>query len=228
VDHVDVARSVSEHGELVLRTRRDPGGGPSVLELRANGLFVMDSAEHASENALADATLALVEDPRRVLVGGLGLGFTLDRVLADRRVEECVAVEIEPALVDWMRDGTIPHGQQLLADRRARVVVADVAQAVAEAMPASYDVILLDVDNGPDNLVHQENAGLYREPFLRSAYEVLRPGGVLALWSAAPAPELLARLERVFPEVEEMGTEVRLQQRDERYWLYAARRVPRA
>jgi spermidine synthase len=228
VDHVDVARSVSEHGELVLRTRRDPGGGPSVLELRANGLFVMDSAEHASENALADAALALVGDPRRVLVGGLGLGFTLDRVLADRRVEECVAVEIEPALVDWMRDGTIPHGQQLLADRRARVVVADVAQAVAEAMPASYDVILLDVDNGPDNLVHQENAGLYREPFLRSAYEVLRPGGVLALWSAAPAPELLARLERVFPEVEEMGTEVRLQQRDERYWLYAARRAPRA
>jgi spermidine synthase len=228
VDYDEVARSESEHGELVLRTRRGSDGGPSVLELRANGLFVMDSAEHASENALADAALALVEAPRRVLVGGLGLGFTLDRVLADRRVEECVAVEIEPALVDWMRDGTIPHGPQLLADRRARVVVADVAQAVEEATPASYDVMLLDVDNGPDNLVHQENAGLYREPFLRAAHEVLRPGGVLALWSAAPAPELLDRLDRVFPEVEEIGHEVRLQQRDERYWLYAARRAPRA
>jgi spermidine synthase len=171
MEYVELARSESERGELVLRERRQESDGPTVLELRANGVFVMDTAEHASELALADAALGLVEQPRRVLVGGLGLGFTLDRVLGDRRVERCDVVEIEPALVDWMRDGTIPHGPRLLADERARVIVADVARAVEEAAPASYDVVLMDVDNGPGQLVHQANRALYREPFLASLRE---------------------------------------------------------
>ena len=224
VEYVEVARSESDHGELVLRERRPESGGPTVLELRANGVFVMDTAEHASEVALADAALALVDEPRRVLVGGLGLGFTLDRVLGDRRVERCDVVEIEPDLVEWMRDGTIPHGRRLLADDRARVVVADVATAVAEAGPASYDVVLLDVDNGPDQLVHQANAALYDAPFLRTALDRLRPGGALVVWSAERSPSLVGTLRSVFGEVEEQDHAVRLQDRDERYWLYAARR----
>jgi spermidine synthase len=220
-----VARSESEHGELVLRERRSDDGGPSVLELRANGVFVMDTAEHASEQALADAALGLVEQPRRVLVGGLGLGFTLDRVLGDRRVERCDVVEIEPDLVEWMRDGTIPHGPRLLADQRAQVVVADIASAVAEAGEASYDVVLLDVDNGPDQLVHPANAALYDVPFLRVVHDRIDEGGALVVWSAHRAPELAATLGRVFAEVTERAVEVRLQERDEHYWLYAAHRA---
>jgi spermidine synthase len=224
VEYVEVARSQSDRGELVLRERHTETGGPSVLELRANGVFVMDTAEHASELALADAALDLVEQPRRVLVGGLGLGFTLDRVLGDRRVERCDVVEIEPALVEWMRDGTIPHGPQLLADDRARVVVADVATAITEAAPASYDVVLLDVDNGPGHLVHQSNEALYREPFLAAVREGLTPGGAVAVWSAAREPELEADLRTVFGEAEERSQDVRLQDRDDRYWLYVGRR----
>ena len=224
VEYVEVARSESDHGELVLRERRPESGGPTVLELRANGVFVMDTAEHASEVALADAALALVDEPRRVLVGGLGLGFTLDRVLGDRRVERCDVVEIEPDLVEWMRDGTIPHGPQLLADDRARVVVADVATALTEAPPASYDVVLLDVDNGPGHLVHQANEALYREPFLASVRERLTPGGAVVVWSAAREPELEEDLRRVFGEAEERSHDVRLQDRDDRYWLYVGRR----
>ncbi|WP_151084625.1 spermidine synthase [Nocardioides cynanchi] len=218
----EVARSVTERGELVLR-RRTGTDGPAVLELRANGVFVMDTAEHSSEQALADAALASVEQPRRVLVGGLGLGFTLDRVLGDWRVEHCDVVEIEPALVEWMRDGTVPHGRQLLADRRARVIVADVATAVAEAGPASYDVVLLDVDNGPGQLVHDANAALYDVPFLHVVRRTLAPGGALVVWSAGPAPQLLADLEASFGHAEEQTHEVRLQERDEHYWLYVAR-----
>jgi spermidine synthase len=161
-----------------------------------------------------------------VLVGGLGLGFTLDRVLGDRRVEQCDVVEIEPALVDWMRDGTIPHGRRLLADDRARVVVADVASAVAEAAPASYDVVLLDVDNGPGQLVHQGNAALYREPFLVSVRERLTPGGAVVIWSAAREPDLADDLRTVFGDAEEHPHDVRLQDRDDRYWLYVGRRDP--
>lgn len=226
--YVEVARSDSERGELVLRERRpDPedSGGPTVLELRANGIFVMDSTEHASETALADAALDAVAEPRRVLVGGLGLGFTLDRVLGDRRVEHVDVVEIEPALVEWMRDGTIPHGRRLLADSRARVIVGDLVLAVTEAGPSTYDVVLLDVDNGPDQLVHATNAALYETPFLRAVRDRLEPGGVLVVWSAARAPGLVDTLRAVFDEVEEHDHAVRLQDRDEHYWLYSARRV---
>jgi spermidine synthase len=229
VEYVEVARCDSERGQLVLRERRpgpeDSSGGPTVLELRANGVFVMDSAEHATEQALAEAALAAVEAPRRVLVGGLGLGFTLQRVLGDSRVEQVDVVEIEPFLVEWMRDGTIPHGPQLLADRRARVVVADLAQAVIEATPTTYDVMLLDVDNGPGQLVHEANARLYGENFLHAARERLTPGGALVIWSAERSPTLAGALTAVFGDVEEQGHDVRLQDRDEHYWLYAARRV---
>jgi len=224
VDYVELARSESERGELVLRERRADSGGPVVLELRANGVFVMDTAEHATEVALADAALAAVAEPRRVLVGGLGLGFTLDRVLGDHRVEHVDVVEIEQALVDWMRDGTIPHGRQLLADRRVRVVVADIAAAVAEAGETSYDVMLLDVDNGPAHLVHQANAALYDVPFLTAVRSRLVVGGALVVWSADRAPELLDALRDVFDEASEHRHEVRLQDRDEHYWLYAAHR----
>jgi spermidine synthase len=223
VTYDEVARSESERGELVLR-RRQEDDGPTVLELRANGVFVMDTAEHASEQALADAALAVVDRPRRVLVGGLGLGFTLDRVLGDRRVEECDVVEIEPALVEWMRDGTIPHGRQLLADRRARVIVADVATAITEAGPASYDVVLLDVDNGPGQLVHEANEALYDSPFLRIVHDRLTDGGALVVWSAHRASDLTGTLGQVFADVTERAVDVRLQDRDEQYWLYAAHR----
>ena len=219
-----MARSESDRGELVLR-RRPGGDGPAVLELRANGIYVMDTAEHASEQALADAALGTVDAPRRVLVAGLGLGFTLDRVLGDRRVEQCDVVEIEPVLVEWMQDGTIPHGPRLLADARVRMIVADVATALAEAGPASYDVVLLDVDNGPGHLVHQANEALYREPFLEGVRERLTPGGAVVVWSAAREPGLEADLRTVFGEAEERSHEVRLQDRDDRYWLYVARRA---
>ncbi|GAB3255012.1 spermine/spermidine synthase domain-containing protein [Nocardioides dilutus] len=222
MDYVEIARAESERGELVLRERR-PEDGPSSLELRVNGVFVMDDLEVSTERALAHEALALVDDPRAVVVGGLGLGFTMHEVLADSRVELCSVVEIEQALVDWMRDGTVPGGPALLADERVNLVVADVAAALAEARPATYDLVLLDVDNGPDNLVHAGNASLYERPALESARAALRPGGALVVWSANQAPDLEGTMREVFDEVEARPHEVRLQDRDEHYWLYVAR-----
>ncbi|MQW75821.1 hypothetical protein GHK92_08040 [Nocardioides sp. dk4132] len=222
MEYVEVARAQSERGELVLRQRHEERG-PVVLELRANGVFVMDTQETSTEEALATACLALVEAPAHVLVGGLGLGFTAHRVLADRRVERCVVVEIEQALVDWMRDGTVPHGPSVLADERLHVVVADVAVALAEARPASYDLVLLDVDNGPGYLVHDANAGLYEQPFLTRVRALLRPGGAVAIWSAAEEPALEESMSTVFGAAEAHPLEVALQGREEHYWLYVAR-----
>ncbi len=216
-----VARAVSPRGELVLRRRRDEAG--EVLELRANGVFVMDTAETSSERALAKRALAMLDSPRRVVVGGLGLGFTVAAVLEDPRVEHCAVVEIEPALVAWLREGTVPHGPTLLADPRIEVVVTDVAPFLDAAPDGSYDLVLLDVDNGPGYLVHDANAGLYEAPFLTRARRVIAAGGALAVWSAAREPELLAVLATAYDDAREVDCPVTLQGRDEHYWLYVGR-----
>src|SRR5690349_13186687 len=148
----------------------------------------MDTLETSTEVALARAALDLVEEPRRVLVGGLGLGFTLHEVLADPRVGTCTVVELEQTVVDWMRDGTIAHGPAFLADQRVNVVVQDVGVALSEAGEDAYDLVLLDVDNGPDYLVHDANAALYAEPFLLAARRA--SAGVVAIWSASQAMQL--------------------------------------
>lgn len=224
-DESVLAHSVSELGELVLRRRTTDDGEP-VLELRANGVFVMDTAETSTERDLATRALRHVADPQDVLIGGLGLGFTLAQVLADDRVRRIRVAELEPALVGWMREGTIPHGPSLLADRRVEVVVDDV-KAVIEAAPAgSFDLVLLDVDNGPDYLVHDANASLYASPFLASTKRSLKPGGVCVVWSATRSQDLLNALTEVFGAAEAVPGPVRLGQRDESYWLHLADSPP--
>jgi spermidine synthase len=213
----EVARSESERGELVLR-RRDDGS----LELRANGVFVMDTVETSTERELAARSLALHGNAGSVLIGGLGLGFTLEATLADPRVSDVTVVEIEPALVAWLRSGVVPYGPALLADPRVSVTVADVAQALHEAAPSAYDLVLLDVDNGPGYLVHDANADLYRAPALEQARRATRPGGMVVVWSAAGAPDLEETMAGVFGRwrTEAVSYDVDLQGRVESYWLY--------
>jgi spermidine synthase len=226
VEHTEVARAESPRGEVVLRERRDPDAGPNapaVLELRVNGVFVMDTLETSSEKGLATAALKRVEAPRAVLIGGLGLGFTAHEVLADARVEKLVVVEIEDALVQWMRDGTIPHGPAYLADERLSVITSDIRVAMAEASVAAYDLVLLDVDNGPGFLVYDENEALYQREFLELTARCLRPGGALVIWSAAESPVLQAEMREVFGDAVALPFEVTLHSREEQYWIYLAR-----
>jgi spermidine synthase len=224
MEYVELARAESPRGEVLLRERRDPDdSGTTAVELRVNGVFVMDTLETTTERALASAALAQVEAPRDVLVGGLGLGFTAREVLTDARVERLVVVEVEEDLVAWMRDGTVPHGPQFLADERLSVVTADIRVAIDEARPDSYDLVLLDVDNGPDYLVHEANAEVYGAEFLARVRAVLRPGGCLVVWSSSESDSLREELTRVFGTATGIPHEVVLQGRDERYWLYTAR-----
>ncbi len=223
---MEVARAESERGELVLRRRTEDDGG-STLELRANGVFVMDTRETSSERALAREALARHQTPTTVLVGGLGLGFTLAAVLEDQRVRRVVVVEIEPALVGWLRDGTVPHGPALLADERVEVVVADVAHAIAAAGDAAYDVVLLDVDNGPGYLVHDANRALYGRHVLDETRRALRQRGLCVIWSAARDQDLDDQLREVFGDAEAAAYEVDLQGRAEHYWLHLAVRNER-
>ena len=223
-----MASARSERGEIVLRRRSDPdapGGAPEDLELRVNGVFVMDTLETTSETALAEAALEHVETPASVLVGGLGLGFTAHAVLRDHRVEKVVVAEIEDALVGWFRDGTVPHGPAFLADERVVVTTADVRQVVEESPPDRFDLVLLDVDNGPDFLVFDENRAIYESSFLERVRVALRAGGALAIWSSTESPQLVDTMTTVFGDCASTGHQVTLQGREDIFWLHVARRT---
>ncbi|TDD15170.1 hypothetical protein E1218_31895 [Kribbella turkmenica] len=209
----EVARAVSERGELVLRRRADDGA----LELRVNGVFVMDDAETSSEELLASAALASVRRPDRVLVGGLGLGYTVRALLADPRLGSVVVAEIEPELVAWMRAGLVPS---VLDDPRVSVVAGDVRTVVTSSPDASLDAILLDVDNGPDFLVYNENSAIYAPAFLGTCRSKLRTDGVLTVWSSSESSALEEAVASVFGACEVKPVPVRLQGRAETYYVY--------
>jgi len=197
--------------------RRDDGA----LELRVNGVFVMDDVETSSEQALARTVLDL--GARHVLVGGLGLGYTLRALLASPQVTQVVVAELHPEIVGWMRDGTIP-GADLLADVRTQIVVGDVRDVVAAQAPASLDAIALDVDNGPDFLVHDANAAVYGTAFVEVCASRLRPGGHLCVWSMNDSEQLRGAMGDHLTDVQAEAFDVRLQGRDERYWIVSGTR----
>jgi spermidine synthase len=186
-----VDRTVAPDGaELVLARHDDE------WVVRAAGRTLMSSRVHGSEEALAAIALREAAGRRAVLLGGLGMGFTLraalDRLPPDARV---VVVELVPGLVAWNR-GPLAHlAGRPLEDPRVRLQQGDVGRRIAEAQGA-YDAILLDVDNGPSALAHPANASLYGDRGVRACADALRPGGVLAVWSAAPDERFRLRLGR--------------------------------
>lgn len=215
-----LGRAEDDNGEVVLM-RRD-----GVLELVVDGVFAMDSAHTASEEALATLALTrLAGHGLHVLVGGLGLGFTTATLLADARVGRVDVVELHPALVDWVEQGLIPSAQGLLDDPRLTVRIGDVIDIVPDLPRGGLDALLLDVDNGPGFLTHPGNTAVYAPPFLVAASRALRRGGVLGVWSADAAPELAVALERACGECEEILLDVRRDGRTFTYAVYVARVV---
>jgi spermidine synthase len=178
--------------EMVLCRRKDD------LVVLVDGLELMGSRAHASEEQLAVlgcAGLRAVPRPR-VLIGGLGMGYTLRAALRslgdDARVD---VAELVPAVVRWNRGVLAPVAGAPLLDPRAHVIEGDVALVIREA-EALYDAILLDVDNGPVALSSPLNARLYDAAGLTRTSRALRPGGVLAVWSTSDSPAFTDRLTK--------------------------------
>jgi spermidine synthase len=151
----------------------------------AGGKPLMSSRMHGSEQALA--TLGCVNLPKEracVLIGGLGMGFTLRATLDLLPPDATIVVaELIPAVVEWNRGPLADLSGQPLDDPRVRVDVRDVLETM-RGSPARFDAILLDVDNGPDAFTATGNASLYNDSGIAAARMALRPGGVLAVWSA--------------------------------------------
>lgn len=219
-----VAYDESPRGSAALRRRTEGAGDAPVLELIVNGTFVMDTVDSSTERLLAEAALERTTDPATVVVGGLGLGFTVQAILDDERVRHVDVIELEPAVIEWVRHGLVPQTAGLLTDDRVRTHESDIRRWLPEQPDASADVILLDVDNGPGFLVHLANAEIYERPFLDELARVLRPAGVVVFWSAAPARRLRKLLEQRFGTCEELHRVVRRDARELDYYLYLARR----
>ena len=167
---------------------------------------LMNSRVHGSEDALAENTCSRLvnHNTPRLLIGGLGMGFTLAAALRHLGEQAQVTVaELVPAVITWNKGVLGEHAGHPLRDARVTVNEQDVARMITGA-EQSYDAILLDVDNGPEGLTRKENDWLYSLNGLTEAYTALRPGGVLAVWSAGPDKNFFQRLRKTGFEVDEI------------------------
>ncbi|MFG2328969.1 spermidine synthase [Streptomyces sp. NPDC048604] len=181
---VTLDRREGPYGEVVLR-RRDEH-----FEIIANGTFLMDTSDGRSERLLVDAARDALPADRpapSVLIGGLGVGFSLAHAAADPRWGRITVVEREAAIIDWHRTGPlVPLSAASLADPRSAVLHTDLV-AHLHTSAETYDALCLDIDNGPDWTVTEDNLGLYSPAGLAACKDRLNPGGVLAVWSAQPS-----------------------------------------
>jgi spermidine synthase len=215
---LDTADVPGGEGELRLYQRGEE------FSIRIDGRELMNSRVYGSEDALAELSCAKVaaRTRPRVLVGGLGVGYTLAAALRQLGADaEVVVAELSPAVVRWNR-GPLSHvAGHPLRDPRVRVLEQDVGEAM-RAAPGGYDAIMLDVDNGPEGLTRKQNDGLYGHAGLLVARVALRPRGVLAVWSAGGDRGFVRRLQRVGFEVEEVGVRARERTRGSRHTIWLA------
>ena len=218
----------------LLGTANVPGEGAPLRLMQRDDEFVimagtnplMNSRMSGSEEDLATLSWARIAGRRgaHVLVGGLGMGFTLRAALAVMPADAKVTVaELVPEIVDWARGPLAPIFKGSLEDARVTVEVADVGRLIG-AGKGRYDAILLDVDNGPEGLSREGNDRLYALSGLGKARAALRPGGVLAVWSAHPDTRFAARLASAGFAVDEVHVRARHGGKGARHTIWLAQR----
>src|SRR4051812_612167 len=194
----------------------------------ANGKPLMSSRLHGSEQALATLGCSRargLEQPR-VLIGGLGMGFTLRAVLDVLPSDAVVTVaELVPAVIEWNRASLAPLAGHPLRDRRVRIQATDVGFTL-RASPGCFDVVLLDTDNGPAAFTAADNARLYDNAGVAAAFAALRPGGTLAVWSAWEDRKFEQRLRFHGFRVEVERVRARLKKGGPRHTIFVAHKSP--
>jgi len=220
---ITLHRSVTEDGEIALRQLTSPQGNLH-FEVVVNGTFLFSTYNRDSERALTRLAVYPVltfRRPLHVLIGGLGIGYTLGAVLEYKEVCSVTVVEKEKTIVDWCKTYFGPYNGRSIEDPRVSIVVGDFLSFIRNTRIA-YDSMCLDLDNGPDWLVWEENRVLYEESGLNQIKNVMKSGGCLGIWSSSRVNLFEDRLRRVFKNASvhtvsttEMGKEVE-------YYIYTA------
>ncbi|MBK6703970.1 MAG: spermidine synthase [Caulobacteraceae bacterium] len=197
----------------LLATAQIPGGEELRLFKRDNDFIIalggnelMSSRQSGSEEALALLTCERLQNAEapHLLIGGYGMGFTLRAALANLGPQaRFTVVELVPEIIEWARGPMADLAAGCLDDPRVNLIMRDVSRAIA-AVERQYDAILLDVDNGPDGLTRVDNEHIYSLLGLQEAKRALKPGGVLAIWSAAQNERFARRLKHAGYQVEEV------------------------
>lgn len=210
---------------------RVPGGAELTLYRRGGDFMIvldrnelMSSRMSGSEEALANLTCDRLRGRARLhlLIGGYGMGFTLRAALAALgEGGEVTVAELVPEIIDWARGPMADLAAGCLDDPRVRLVQADVADVIGAARGV-YDAILLDVDNGPDGLVRQANDRIYSAQGIAAAIAALKPGGILAIWSAGPDAAFTRRLSGAGLIVEEVAVRARSNGKGPRHVIWFA------
>lgn len=216
----------------LIGTAQVPGGDELRLYRRGDDFIIaidrnelMSSRMSGSEEALATMTCDRLRSAKgaSLLIGGYGMGFTLRAALATLGPDAKIAVaELVPGIIEWARGPMAELAAGCLDDPRVELILGDVSKAIGAAT-RRYDAILLDVDNGPDGLTREANEGLYSAAGLATARAALRPGGILAIWSAAPDARFTRRLAAAGFQVEEVGVRARSNGKGPRHVIWFAR-----
>jgi spermidine synthase len=194
-----IDRREGPYGEVALRRRED------IFEIIANGCFLMDSSDGRSERLMVTAALDMLKQPEgaSLLVGGLGVGFSLAEACADPRPGRIHVVERERAIIDWHTQGEAPLRNLAGTghdDPRAVIIHDDLVHHL-RTVREPYDVLCLDIDNGPHWTVTDDNRSLYEPAGLDVLAGALTDQGVLSVWSSARSPEFTERLASRFARV---------------------------
>jgi spermidine synthase len=226
-EKIVLAREITPQGEIQLQQWIDTdGSGQPVYEIIFNGVFLMASYNERAEKAVATLAIEPLAGKRRAmraLIGGLGMGYTLQATLDYDGIQAVDVVEIEEHIINWAQRFFGKLNNQALSDPRVRLVQMDLRDYLFQTEEI-YDAIIVDVDNGPTWLALESNQRLYEGPALAKMKDLLTEGGVLTVWAAEKCSDFQKRLGEIFDQAEE----ITVQETDRRgrptaYFIYRAR-----
>jgi spermidine synthase len=196
-----IERCRTPRGEIQLQRRG------SDYEIISNGTFLMATYNGESERLLVKAAIDACENTNcSVLIGGLGVGYSLAEALSHTRTQQVTVIEIEEKIIEWNRSYLTRFSCNAMDNKKTAIIHVDLIQWISQTQD-TFDVICLDIDNGPDWTVFQENACLYDDAGLKTLSRLLRPDGVISFWSASASLWFMERLKMHFSTVEAFALE---------------------